>query len=47
MATIPETLAVAVKHHRAGQVQRAEQLYQEVLRFDPNQADALHLRKFC
>jgi len=43
MSTISESLTLAVEHHQAGRLQHAERLYQEVLRADPNQADALHL----
>ncbi|OHB85874.1 MAG: hypothetical protein A2V98_10680 [Planctomycetes bacterium RBG_16_64_12] len=43
MATVLETLTIAVKHHQAGEFERAEQIYGEVLRVDPNHADALHL----
>jgi predicted O-linked N-acetylglucosamine transferase (SPINDLY family) len=43
MATISETLAIAVQHHQAGHLQAAEQVYRQILAVDPNQADALHL----
>jgi predicted O-linked N-acetylglucosamine transferase (SPINDLY family) len=43
MATIPETLAIAVRHHQAGRLQAAEQIYRQVLEAEPNHADALHL----
>jgi len=43
MATIPEAMKIAVRHHQAGQLQPAEQIYRQVLQTDPNQADALHL----
>ena len=43
MATIPEAMKIAVRHHQAGQLQPAEQIYRQVLQADPNQADALHL----
>ncbi len=43
MASIADTLASAVKHHQSGHLQQAEQLYQEILRVDPHQPDALHL----
>ena len=43
MPTIPETLAVAVQHHRGGRIQAAEQLYRQVLQVEPDHADALHL----
>jgi tetratricopeptide (TPR) repeat protein len=43
MLTIAEALDTAVKHHRAGNLRAAEQLYRQVLQADPHQADALHL----
>ena len=43
MATISEALAMAVQHQQAGRLQAAEQIYRQILRADPNQADALHL----
>ena len=42
MATIPEALATAIQHHRAGRLQAAEQIYRQILAVEPNQADALH-----
>ncbi len=43
MATIPEALAIAVQHHRAGRLQAAEQIYRQVLAVEPNHAGAHHL----
>jgi hypothetical protein len=43
VATISESLAVAVKHHQAGELQCAERIYRQVLQADPSHADALHL----
>ena len=43
MATATETLARGVKHHQAGELGKAEKIYQQVLRIDPNHPDALHL----
>ncbi len=43
MATIPEALAIAVRHHQAGQLQVAAQIYRRILTVQPNHADALHL----
>ena len=43
MATIPEALALAVRHHQAGQLSQAEQIYRQILGVDPSHADALHL----
>jgi protein O-GlcNAc transferase len=43
MTPIPEALAMALQHHRAGRLQEAEPIYQEILRADPDHVDALHL----
>ncbi len=43
MATIPEALAIALEHHKAGRLQAAEQIYRQILAADPKQADAIHL----
>nr|MCH9652389.1 tetratricopeptide repeat protein [Planctomycetota bacterium] len=43
MPSPQELLATAVQHHQAGNLPLAEELYREVLRHDPSQADALHL----
>ncbi|MBM3600638.1 MAG: tetratricopeptide repeat protein [Alphaproteobacteria bacterium] len=43
MPTVTEVLAAALDHHHAGRLDRAEQIYRQVLQFDSNQADALHL----
>jgi tetratricopeptide (TPR) repeat protein len=43
VATVSESLAVAVKHHQAGELQSAERIYRQVLQTDPSHADALHL----
>jgi predicted O-linked N-acetylglucosamine transferase (SPINDLY family) len=43
VATIPEVLAAALKHHQAGQLSKAEQLYRQILGADPRHPDALHL----
>lgn len=40
---IRKTLEKAVDHHRSGHLSDAVRLYQEVLRRDPNSADAWHL----
>ena len=37
------TMAVAVQHHLAGRVPQAEALYRQVLKAEPEHADALHL----
>jgi protein O-GlcNAc transferase len=43
MATISEALAIALRHHQAGQLQAAEQFYRQILAVDPNHVDSLHL----
>lgn len=43
MPTGSETFADAVTHHQAGDFRRAGQTYQEILRVDPQHADAWHL----
>ena len=43
MATIPETLAIAIQDHQAGRLQAAEQAYRQILSVEPKHADALHL----
>jgi predicted O-linked N-acetylglucosamine transferase (SPINDLY family) len=43
MATICEALAIAIRHHQAGRLQVAEQLYRQILAAAPNHADAIHL----
>ena len=43
MATISEALAIAIRHHQAGRLQAAGQIYQQILEAEPDQADAWHL----
>jgi tetratricopeptide (TPR) repeat protein len=43
MATIAEALALAVRHHQAGNIAQAEQLYRQVLLADAGNPEALHL----
>jgi protein O-GlcNAc transferase len=43
MATVPEALAIAVRHHQGGRLKTAEQIYRQVLELEPNQAVAIHL----
>lgn len=43
MATIPEALAVALQHQRAGHLAEAERIYGLILQAAPRHADALHL----
>jgi tetratricopeptide (TPR) repeat protein len=42
MATV-QLLEQAMKLHQAGRLDQAQQLYQQILRLEPDQADALHL----
>jgi len=42
MATIPEALAVAIQHHREGQLGPAEQVNRQILEVDRHHADAIH-----
>lgn len=41
--TITEALDRAIEHHRNGELTKAEWAYQEVLEYEPNHPDALHL----
>src|SRR5262245_10112760 len=43
MATLSETVAMAVQHHQAGRLQSAEQMYRQILAAEPDHVDALHL----
>jgi tetratricopeptide (TPR) repeat protein len=43
MATVAEALQKALQHHQAGQLAEAERIYRQVLKAEPQQADALHL----
>jgi predicted O-linked N-acetylglucosamine transferase (SPINDLY family) len=43
MISIPETLAIAIEHHSAGQLQTAEQIYSQILAADPKHAQSWHL----
>jgi predicted O-linked N-acetylglucosamine transferase (SPINDLY family) len=43
MLTVAQALQRAVRHHRAGQLAQAEQLYRAILQAEPAQVDALHL----
>lgn len=43
MSALAETLQTAVQHHQAGALDLAESLYREIIRIDPQHADALHL----
>jgi tetratricopeptide (TPR) repeat protein len=41
--SVRDTLELAVEHHRAGRLDRAEAFYRKVIAIQPNDADALHL----
>jgi len=43
MATIPETFALAVQYHHAGDLETAGEICRQILAADPNEADAWHL----
>ena len=43
MTTIAEKFAEALKHHQAGSLGEAEQLYRHILQAEPDHADANHL----
>ncbi len=40
--TIPEALALAAQHHKAGRLQAAEEIYRQILSAEPDQPDALN-----
>ena len=41
--TTQQAMDLAVQHHNSGRLHEAESIYQQILRADPNQPDALHL----
>jgi predicted O-linked N-acetylglucosamine transferase (SPINDLY family) len=43
VATISEAFSIAIRHHQAGRLQTAEQIYRQILAADPDQAQAWHL----
>jgi protein O-GlcNAc transferase len=43
MPTLAEVLALAVRHHQAGDLLAADQLCRHILNLDPQQVEALHL----
>src|SRR6516164_9403722 len=43
MATISEAISLAVRHHQAGRLPDAEQIYRQVLAVDPNHPVAWNL----
>lgn len=40
---VPALFGVAVMHHQAGQLAKAEACYRQVLKAQPNHADVVHL----
>jgi len=43
MATVQEALAIAVRHHQAGELSQAERIYRQILDVQPDHAHSLHL----
>jgi tetratricopeptide (TPR) repeat protein len=43
MLSIPQAFEMALRHHQAGELRQAEQLYRQILEADPRHVDALHL----
>jgi len=43
MSTIPQSLQTAVRHHQAGRLAEAEQIYRKILQAEPQHAQAMHL----
>lgn len=43
MASVEESLAIALAHHQAGRLQAAEQIYRQILAVAPHAVDAWHL----
>ncbi|TAL09208.1 MAG: tetratricopeptide repeat protein [Nitrospirae bacterium] len=43
MASIAESLTIALQHHQAGRLPEAEALYRQILQAQPQHPDALHL----
>ena len=41
--TLQQALELAVEHHQAGDLPKAENIYQQILKADPNHVKALHL----
>ena len=41
--TIPKAIELAVQHHNAGELSKAESIYRQILKSNPNQPVALHL----
>jgi predicted O-linked N-acetylglucosamine transferase (SPINDLY family) len=42
MVTIPEALAIGIKHHQAGDLRQAEHIYRQILATNPDHGEALH-----
>ena len=43
MTNVESMVAEAVRHHQAGRLIDAEQLYRQILAINPRHADSLHL----
>jgi predicted TPR repeat methyltransferase/predicted negative regulator of RcsB-dependent stress response len=43
MLTLPQAIQLAIQHHQAGHLLKAEAIYQQVLQIQPRHPDALHL----
>ena len=43
MVTRSEAIAIALRYHKAGQLQAAESIYRQILAVEPNEPDVLHL----
>lgn len=41
--SLDDKLQAAIEHHQSGRLQEAEKLYKEIIRADPEHADAIHL----
>lgn len=41
--TLPQMIQLAIQHHQAGHLRKAEAIYQQVLQIQPQHPDALHL----
>ena len=41
--TIQQAIEVALQYHNAGHLRQAEELYKQILKFDPGKVDAMHL----
>src|SRR5690242_16477734 len=41
--SLQQAVEIGLEHHRRGQFREAEQIYQQILKHDPRNADALHL----